>query len=117
MITPMRLCRILLVTAVALPGCSAGGEGPAGPASTTVDVFTPGNTFSPFSTRVTAGSTVRFNIFGDDHNVIFSHTVAGFPADINVVNGVVVARTFSSKGTFTYSCTVHPGMTGEVVVQ
>lgn len=117
MISTMHAKRTLLVSAVALLGCAGGGDGPSAPAPTTVDVFTPGNNFSPFSARVTAGSVVRFNIFGDDHNVIFSRTVAGFPADINVVKDVVVARTFGTKGTFSYACTVHPGMNGEVVVQ
>ena|ERR1051325_8585081 len=83
----------------------------------TFDVYTPGNTFSPFSARVSVGTVVRFNIYGDDHNVIFSHTVAGSPADINVVRDQVVSRTFTTKGTFSYSCTVHPGMNGEIVVQ
>ena len=52
-----------------------------------------------------------------DLHVIFSHAVAGYPADINVVRDQVVARTFSAKGTFSYTCTVHPGMNGEIVVQ
>ena len=87
------------------------------PDAETLDVYTPGNTFSPFSARVSVGTVVRFNIYGDDHNVIFSHAVAGFPADINVVRDQVVARTFGTRGTFSYSCTVHPGMNGEIVVQ
>ena len=49
--------------------------------------------------------------------MIFSKTVAGFPADINVVQNLVVARTFATRGTFSYTCTVHPGMDGEIVVQ
>jgi len=107
---------LFAVIALAFGGTGCGGS-PAEPAAATVDVFTPGNTFSPFSMRVTAGTIVRYNIFGDDHNVIFSHAVAGFPADINVVKDVVVTRTFPTKGTFSYACTVHPGMNGEIVVQ
>jgi plastocyanin len=110
--------RATLAVAIALalicPGCR---KSPAAPTLQPVDVFTPGNTFSPFSTRVTAGTVVRFNIFGDDHNVIFSHSAAGYPDDINVSRDVVVSRTFSTTGTFSFSCTVHPGMIGEVVVQ
>ena len=82
-----------------------------------VDVFTPGNTFSPFTANVSAGGIVRFNIFGDEHNVIFSHATPGYPADINVVKDVIVERTFLAVGTFPYSCTVHPGMNGEIVVK
>ena len=100
-----------------LVGCSGGGDAPVAPTTQPADVFTTGNTFSPFSTRIAVGTVVRFNIFGDDHNVIFSRAVEGFPADINVVRNVVVARTFGTRGTFSYTCTVHPGMDGEIVVK
>lgn len=95
---------------------AACGE-PTPPAPPVVEVFTPGNTFSPFTANVTTGGIVRFNIFGDEHNVIFSHATPGYPADINVVRDVIVDRTFQVVGTFPYSCTVHPGMNGEIVVK
>ncbi|MEO5568853.1 MAG: hypothetical protein ABIR92_10185 [Gemmatimonadaceae bacterium] len=82
-----------------------------------LDVFTPGNTFSPFTATIPVGGTVRFNIFGDDHNVIFARATAGAPSDINIVKDVMVERAFSAVGTFPYSCTVHPGMNGEIVVR
>jgi plastocyanin len=87
---------------------------PGGP--TPSDVYTPGNVFSPFSTVIPVGGTVRFNISGDQHNVIFG-AVSGAPANVNVVQNVIVARTFTTRGTFPYDCTVHPGMSGQVVVQ
>lgn len=92
-------------------------DGPIEPVPAIVEVFTPGNTFSPFTATVRSGGTVRFNIFGDDHNVIFARTTAGAPADINIVKDVSVDRAFPALGTFPYSCTVHPGMNGEIVVQ
>lgn len=101
-----------LLTALALGAC----DDPVKP-ETVVDVYTPGNTFSPFSASLSAGGIVRFNIFGEDHNVIFSRTTPGHPADINVVKDVIVERTFLVTGTFHYTCTVHPGMDGEVVVK
>jgi plastocyanin len=82
-----------------------------------VDVFTPGLVFSPFSTTIAAGGSVRFHITGDEHNVIFSTAVPGAPPDINVVKDQTVSRTFSIRGTFPYDCTVHPGMSGEIVVR
>ena len=86
---------------------------------TTVDVFTPGNVFSPYSSTIAVGGTVRFNIAGaaDGHNVIFDKSVTGAPADINLVVSAVVSRTFNTRGTFKYDCTVHPGMSGQVIVQ
>jgi plastocyanin len=59
---------------------------------------------------------VRFNI-SSSHNVIFRRTTAGAPLDIKVVTDSIVVRRFTTKGTFPYDCTVHPGMSGEIVVQ
>jgi Plastocyanin len=106
-----RLVAIALCLAAA-----CGSDSVVPPVGTTVDVYTPGNVFSPFSTVIPVGGTVRFNISGDQHNVIFS-SVAGAPANVNVVQNVVVSRTFTTRGTFAYDCTVHPGMSGQVVVQ
>jgi plastocyanin len=79
------------------------------------DVNMPGNIFSPFSVEIAKGGSVNYVFPSDAHNVIFDN-VAGKPADILVTSSRTVARTFSAAGTFTYSCTVHPGMVGQVVV-
>lgn len=111
----------LVAVALAVVACGGGGDasdpGTAPPPAGPVDVFTPGNVFSPFSATIPVGGTVRFNISGAAHNVKFDRTTAGAPADVPVVNDVVVARTFGTKGTFPYDCTVHPGMSGQVVVR
>jgi plastocyanin len=116
-----RLAPAGVALAVAFAACTSSGAPPTSPAPTTVDVFTPGNVFSPFSITVGVGSTVRFNISrapdGTGHNAIFGATPAGAPADINIVADTVVSRVFGARGTFEYICTVHPGMTGEVVVK
>ena len=111
--TRSRIALAATLTGLTLAGC---GD-PSQPKPGTVDVFTPGNTFSPFTANVSAGGVVRFNIFGVEHNVIFSRATPGYPDDINVVKDVVVERVFAVAGTFPYSCTVHPGMNGEVVVK
>ncbi len=110
----MRLASIAFLL-LAMMAC----KGPAAPntTTTTVDVYTPGNTFSPFSATIPVGGTVRFNISGTPHNVIFGKTPAGAPADVNVVDNIAVSRMFTTRGTFLYDCTVHPGMSGQVVVQ
>jgi plastocyanin len=100
----------------ALLGCSKGSTTAPASNAAVADVYTPGNTFSPFSLSVPKGTTVRFNIFGENHNVIFDRAVSGAPTDINVVKDVIVTRQFTTGGTFSYLCTVHPGMTGEIVV-
>lgn len=107
----------LLAGMAALTVVAGCADDPLDPTPVLVDVYTPGNTFSPFTATVRVSGVVRFNIFGDEHNVIFSQATPGYPADVNVVRDVVVERTFATVGTFPYSCTVHPGMTGEIVVK
>jgi plastocyanin len=41
----------------------------------------------------------------------------GAPANIKVTLNGIITRVFSTKGTFHYNCFVHPGMSGDVVVQ
>lgn len=109
-----RMCRLAsAICLVALGAC----DHPEQPKPAVVEVFTPGNTFSPFTANLSVGGVVRFNIFGDDHNVIFTPGTPGAPADINVVRDVVVERTFPTAGDYAYTCTVHPGMNGEILVR
>jgi len=112
-----RLALAAALCAAVSCGGSSGGTDPGTPPPNTVDVFTPGNVFSPFSATVPAGGTVRFNISGAQHNVIFDHTIVGAPDDVPVTTNGVVSRTFTTKGTYGYDCTVHPGMSGQIIVQ
>jgi plastocyanin len=110
---------VALVVPALLVAC--GGSDAASPPDTTgtgpltAVVSTPGNTFSPPFTTISVGSSVRFEIRGAAHNVIFS--TPGAPANVNVVTNTDATRTFNARGTFPYDCTVHPGMSGEIIVQ
>jgi plastocyanin len=74
--------------------------------------------FVPNLLTVSVGATVVFAFGGGiQHNVIFDPTATGRPADILITKDVDVARTFGTRGTFKFDCTVHPGMRGEVNVQ
>jgi plastocyanin len=80
--------------------------------STTPEAFVP-NLLS-----ISVGSTVVFAFGGGiAHNVIFDPSTAGRPADIQNATNVFNARTFGTRGTFKFDCTVHPGMRGEIDVQ
>ncbi|HEU4721759.1 MAG TPA: plastocyanin/azurin family copper-binding protein [Gemmatimonadaceae bacterium] len=105
----------MLAAAAACGGSEPTSPGPTPGGTTTAVVSTPGNTFSPPFLTIALGASVRFEIRGNPHNVIFS--TAGAPANINVVSNTDVTRTFATRGTFPYDCTVHPGMSGEIIVR
>lgn len=122
----MRVVRVALVLPVMLLCAAACGSSdrPTDPGTTrpdTLDVFTPGNVFSPTSAEIRVGGTIRFRISespdGRGHNVLFTGGVPGAPTNIPVVKDTTVLRTFTTAGTYPYSCTVHPGMDGDVVVR
>lgn len=76
-----------------------------------------GNAFEPPQVDLTAGGTVTWNFDTiSAHNVTFQTTASGTPANIGNTTTGSVQRTFSTAGTFTYSCTNHPGMNGTVIV-
>ena len=78
---------------------------------------TPAETFSPATLSVKVGDAVTFAFGGIAHNVFFD-AKAGAPADIPAATeNASVQRTFTTAGTYTYTCHIHPGMRGTVVVQ
>ncbi len=72
------------------------------------------NAFTPATVTVGVGGTVSWT-FAVDHNVLFSGGL-GAPSDIPVTSTGVVSRTFGTVGTFPYTCTLHAGMNGTVIV-
>ena len=85
--------------------------GPAHP------VRTVGSSFVPSSLTVGVGDSVSWVFTGAVHNVTFLGS--NRPADGNVPNtsSATVSRTFTGPGVYSYECTIHSGMTGEVIVQ
>lgn len=72
--------------------------------------------FDPPTLTTQVGHTVTFAFASVGHNVFFD-TAPGVPADIPGVNAnTSVTRTFSTAGTYTYTCHIHPNMSGTVVV-
>ncbi len=70
--------------------------------------------FNPGSVSVTTGATVTWT-----NNDTTIHTVTADDGSFNSGNiaiGATYSRAFSSAGTFSYHCTIHPEMTGKVVV-
>lgn len=86
------------------------------PTSGTVNA-TPAITFNPSPLNIVAGGTATFEFGSVGHNVFFEVT-PGAPADIPGVNAnSSVTRTFLTAGTYVYTCHIHPGMTGTIVVR
>lgn len=70
--------------------------------------------FTPQSASVTKGTVVTWtNTAPGPHTVTFD----GGPDCGQLAAGASVSRTFDTAGTFTYHCTIHPAMTGSVIVE
>ena len=70
--------------------------------------------YSPSALTITAGDTVTWTNNG---TVPEGHTVTGDGFDSGTLsNGETYSHTFTSTGTFSYVCTLHPFMKGSVTV-
>src|SRR4029078_2996797 len=71
--------------------------------------------FSPTVVHVPAGTEVRFlNTAEVDHLVVGESQTWG--TQFALVPGKDIVRTFAEKGVYPFSCPLHPGMVGAVVV-
>jgi plastocyanin len=119
-----RTYAVLALIAATLGACGGsggygGGGGPTSPPQGDGRTIagTASLTFSPASLTVNTGDAVTFAFGSVAHNVFFD-AQAGAPADIDGSNAnVSIQRTFSTAGSFHYTCHIHPGMQGTVVVR
>jgi plastocyanin len=118
----MRRLPILLVplalAAVVLAGCGgqgSGGNGGADAASVTgvTKVAAKDNEFTPPAIQVPAGTEVTWTF--KDRFVPHDVTGQGWSSGEPRRSGTY-AHTFDNPGTYPYRCTVHDGMTGQVIV-
>jgi len=123
--------RILAVAAIALAGaCGGGGDStspstpsnpqpPVIPSQPSTPVITTSvqvddDFFNPANIQVSPGQTVTWAWQTSTlHNVTFSDGGSGDKGGANVTFN----KTFGTTGTFTYNCTLHPGMSGTVLVK
>ncbi len=112
---------LLLIAALAAPATQAGGGCHMPGAG---DVYTEGEgtavirmdvcSFSPTISRVALGTTVRFlNTSTVEHAVVGRSGTWG--SEILPV-GKEFSETFGAAGTYPFSCPLHPGMVGAIVV-
>jgi plastocyanin len=101
--------------ALAGGGCHANGPNPARPTeakATTVKID--GCTFAPTITRVPAGTDVRFvNSSLSPHDIVGRDHAWGTDS---LESGEQFSYRFATSGVYPYSCSLHPGMAGVVVV-
>jgi plastocyanin len=125
MIRMTHVMTLVVALSAAACGSSSSGYGGGSPAmSTQPPATTPrtvtasaGLAFAPSSLTVNAGDTVTFAFESVAHNVFFN-AAAGAPADVTGSNAnTSITRVFTTPGTYSYTCHIHPFMQGTVVVQ
>lgn len=91
-------------------GSSGAGAGSAGATAVSIANFA----FDPASVTAKVGDTVTWT-----NNDSTTHTITG-DGGLNsgdVTPGSTFSKTFDKAGTYKYHCSIHPTMTGEIVVQ
>jgi plastocyanin len=107
---------VALITAAAVPAVALGGQIAASTAAGRT-VTLKNIAFSPKKLSVSKGTKVTF-AFRDDgttHNVTSTGSKR-FKSIGNRSSGSQT-RTFKRAGTYRYTCTLHPGMSGRIVVR
>jgi plastocyanin len=77
---------------------------------------TSGDFFTPNKVVVAQGGQVTWTFGGTEHTVVFS----GVGAPGGITSGGYSSshsRTFAQTGNFSYVCTIHAGMSGQVIVR
>jgi plastocyanin len=93
--------------AASQPAASSGGGGSA----VTIQNFA----FEPKAATVAAGGSLTWTNKDDaPHTVTFDD--ASITSSGNLSKDQTFSATFATAGTFTYKCSIHPNMTGEVTV-
>jgi amicyanin len=106
-----RLVIALLIAACAGIADAAQSKPPAAAITVTVDNFS----FSPAELKVPVGSTVVWTNRDDiPHTVVSTDKV--FKSKV-LDTDERYSFTFATAGTYAYFCSIHPKMTGKVIVQ
>ena len=118
-----RSVSIAALAAILMPGCvglgvgqdssTALAQGTASTAEVKVDNFS----FGPASLTVAIGTTVTWTNRDDiPHTVVSTDDAKAFKSKV-LDTDQSFSFTFSKAGTYPYFCSIHPKMTGKVIVQ
>jgi len=88
---------------------------PGGTTQGANDIWIQNMTFGPSSKTVAAGTTITWtNLDNVGHTVI---STSGAFGSSSLGTGGTFSFTFNVAGTFNYYCSIHPTMTGTIIVQ
>lgn len=117
-IVAIAIIGLLVLSAFALTACGSktpsttpgSSGGTSGGASVAMQNFA----FSPATVEIKVGESVTWT-----NNDSVSHTVDGDGgiASGDMAGGATYTKKFDTAGTFAYKCSIHPSMTGKVVVK
>lgn len=82
----------------------------------TNEIWMQNGAFNPQSITVAANSTVTWSNRDGTAHTVTSTTGPSYDSG-NIVNAGTYAHQFTTAGTYFYRCSLHPAMTGTVVVQ
>src|SRR5512137_2734229 len=111
------LMTTILLAACAPQAATPTASAPSAPSAsgTETKVNISGFAFDPGTITIKVGDTVTWtNKDSVGHTVVADD---GSWTSTKLGNGATYSHTFDTAGTFTYICSVHPTMTGTVVVQ
>lgn len=109
-----RLPPLALALVLPLAVVACGGDDDTAETAEPGTVFVTDNEFNPNDIEVSAGDTVTWRFEGAAvHNVTFDDDA--YEASENTKEGTH-EQTFEEAGSFSYTCTLHPGMDGTVSV-
>jgi plastocyanin len=89
---------------------------PASAKATKIEVVIDSFSFSPKTFAVPAGATVTWTNHDNVPHVVTSAD-AQFKKSPVVKTGQHFSNTFATAGTYSYFCSIHPRMTGEITVK
>ncbi len=111
---PFGVALLSLVLLLGAVGCSASASAAAKAVETDHVEMPPSYLFSPSAIQVPAGTTVTWH---NGDNFTHSVQVAGVNDQPEIARpGETVSIRFATPGTYSYRCTFHPNMTGQVIV-
>jgi amicyanin len=106
------LISTLMVAVLLIVECSKSSSS-SGPGPN--EVFIQNSAFSPATLTVSVNATVTWSNKDAITHDVTSTTGAFTSGSLN--GGATYSFTFTTAGTYNYSCTIHPFMTGKIVVQ